>query len=688
MNQLVRDRQNANARNNICSSDLDDLPLFERRNMLLEAKLQSCPNDITCNTALGEAIEESSIITDAIVLKHKHNHIDLQDACITKKYDPKFSDNGDISELFDYGNIKVEPYDGNHFPSHQRTALPGMNDVSTKKNDKVLDAGGWSEQLDHVPLINRREILLLRKKLLYMDHTYIKMAQGYKGPSVIHRTISIKDDGGHRDYLGIGEDLAHLIGGRANEVIQPISENCSTGNELNGAGERHRPDTCGTPGFGIQKSNFVSLPCKNNYCSIVHGLMNGNVTESARICANIEAQANEAISLSKRKSSKLKRYNRSDHVLLGKRSCPDSTLQTIVNVKVENSDNTDVLDSRCMSLGKFALNPSSVKREGVVENLVFDDKLDHMLLRERMDMLPMHANSCSDRDWLPRTLPASEMTHTVLQSVKPIRIKHPGKRRKTVTDSIETALEEDAPGLLRVLLDNGVSADEIKLYGDVEDDEPLYSFAELEDVISLVFSQRQTFLKFGPLKNRKDTKTTYCLACLFSLVEQTRYLQFRKWPVEWGWCRDLQSFIFVFERHRRIVLERPEYGYATYFFELVDSMPIVWQIKRLVIVMKLTSSSRISLIENKALQVGQDLTDKEARVLMEYGWRPNSGLGTMLNYCDRVVHDRKNEIENDTSEWRAKIGKLLMDGYIGGTIKSCSTAELIAGGNAKIKLEL
>lgn len=53
----------------------------------------------------------------------------------------------------------------------------------------------------------------------------------------------------------------------------------------------------------------------------------------------------------------------------------------------------------------------------------------------------------------------------------------------------------------------------------------------------------------------------------------------------------------------RIVLERPEYGYATYFFELVDSLPIEWQIKRLVTAMKLTTCSRISLIENKALTV-------------------------------------------------------------------------------------
>lgn len=53
----------------------------------------------------------------------------------------------------------------------------------------------------------------------------------------------------------------------------------------------------------------------------------------------------------------------------------------------------------------------------------------------------------------------------------------------------------------------------------------------------------------------------------------------------------------------RMVLERPEYGYATYFFDLVDSLPIGWQIKRLVTAMKLTSCGRVTLIENKALLV-------------------------------------------------------------------------------------
>ena len=104
--------------------------------------------------------------------------------------------------------------------------------------------------------------------------------------------------------------------------------------------------------------------------------------------------------------------------------------------------------------------------------------------------------------------------------------------------------------------------------------------------------------------------------------------------MEWGWCRDLQSFIFVFRSHNRfllpinlcpiflvkmvgrlvlmvpifillhrIVLERPEYGYATYFFEVVQSLSIEWQIRRLVIAMKLSGCGRTALIENRPLLV-------------------------------------------------------------------------------------
>ncbi|XP_051182494.1 uncharacterized protein [Lolium perenne] len=248
-------------------------------------------------------------------------------------------------------------------------------------------------------------------------------------------------------------------------------------------------------------------------------------------------------------------------------------------------------------------------------------------------------------------------------------VAYPSKRRrkkKTATDSIETALEEDAPGLLQMLLDKGIVVNEIKLYDVGEEDEMLpdcteSDFQDLENVIAKLFPHRASLLKSAARHAKGGGKAIYCLACLISLIEQSRYLQFRDCPVEWGWCRDLQSFIFVFRSHNRLVLERPEYGYATYFFEIAQSAPIEWQIRRLVTAMKLSNCGRTALIEDRPLLVGEDLSEGEARVLEEYGWIPSTGLGTMLNYRDRVNHDRWNE--KYSTDWRMKIGKLLMRGY-------------------------
>ncbi|CAL5360221.1 unnamed protein product [Camellia sinensis] len=102
----------------------------------------------------------------------------------------------------------------------------------------------------------------------------------------------------------------------------------------------------------------------------------------------------------------------------------------------------------------------------------------------------------------------------------------------------------------------------------------------------------RSLLKFAPMQCTKGEKASYCLACLISLVEQVRTL--RELSFE-------DIYNFGIGLHNRIVRERPEYGYATYFFEFLDFLPINWQIKHLVTAMKLPSCSRVTLIENKAL---------------------------------------------------------------------------------------
>ncbi|KAL5573822.1 hypothetical protein UlMin_023419 [Ulmus minor] len=388
-------------------------------------------------------------------------------------------------------------------------------------------------------------------------------------------------------------------------------------------------------------------------------------------------------------SMELSSCKKQDNGLRHKIGINGSLLSTSVRIKDEPWD-----ANNCHSLNKNA------KTETNTSDEVDGDDEEHMGLGDQVKLLRSGDDSelsmSKNYEWLKNDTSGTESSPVASEYAKPFGINRPRKRKKTATDSVETALEEDAPGLLRVLVEKGVLVNEIKLYGEMESNEALdessneESFSELEAVLSKMFSERQSFMKFAPIRCTKGPRASYCLPCLISLVDQTKYLQFRKWPGEWGWCRDLHSFIFVFPRHNRLVLERPEYGFATYFFELLDSLPIEWQIKRLVTCMKLTNFSRVSLIEDKPLSVGEELTEGEAQVLMEYGWIPNTGLGRMLNYCDRVIHDKKSE--SDATEWRSKIAKLLMDGYNGGTFVATNIPKKVSeqrdAESSEIKLEI
>jgi hypothetical protein len=54
-------------------------------------------------------------------------------------------------------------------------------------------------------------------------------------------------------------------------------------------------------------------------------------------------------------------------------------------------------------------------------------------------------------------------------------------------------------------------------------------------------------------------------------------------------------------------MERPEYGYATYFFELVQNFPVKWQVQRLITVMSVATTGRAALLENRQLEVDRSI---------------------------------------------------------------------------------
>jgi len=361
------------------------------------------------------------------------------------------------------------------------------------------------------------------------------------------------------------------------------------------------------------------------------------------------------------------------HLNNSERSLPTPRIATFpIKVKVEDVEHereTPLIPVRD-NFPNVSLQTLKVKSEAFED--CEGDEIDHISLQLRQKLCKtMIADMDVDMEPPKIDILKGECDYGEAEKPKERDFSIKRTKKKTKTCSVETALEEDAPGLLQVLRQKGFM-DEIKLYGDLVNGDLLGlaaeedNFKELENVIDKLWGRPSGLVKMGRTRQIVANKPTYCLACLFSLIEQTRSLQLRKWPVEWGWCRQLQSFVFVFERHNRIVLERPEYGYATYFFELVQSLPIKWQVGRLVTVMSVAICSRTALLENKPLEIGEDLTSEEASILEDYGWTPNSGFGSLLNYCDRVVHDRK--ADDDDMEWRSKIGKLLMDGHAHGSI--------------------
>ncbi|CAI7881880.1 unnamed protein product [Closterium sp. NIES-54] len=84
---------------------------------------------------------------------------------------------------------------------------------------------------------------------------------------------------------------------------------------------------------------------------------------------------------------------------------------------------------------------------------------------------------------------------------------------------------------------------------------------------------------------------------------QAHAVQQAGWQVSWGWCGAIRCFLFVFPDHNRIILEAPEYGKATYFFELEAGVAVRWQLQRLLAVFGAASVSRIDVITNLPLEV-------------------------------------------------------------------------------------
>ncbi|KAK9841156.1 hypothetical protein WJX74_001053 [Apatococcus lobatus] len=134
----------------------------------------------------------------------------------------------------------------------------------------------------------------------------------------------------------------------------------------------------------------------------------------------------------------------------------------------------------------------------------------------------------------------------------------------------------------------------------------------------------------------------YCLDALRIMLEFT---QTHEGSNSWGWSRQIQAFVFIFEEANRIVVEKPEYGFATYFFEIEDGLSIAAQVCRLLAVLSVKGVTRGHLIGDKSsLGMADRLSREDAAVLEACGWDPAEGIKRLLNFSDeRIRHDNRAE---------------------------------------------
>uniref|UniRef100_A0A7S1T0Z5 Uncharacterized protein n=1 Tax=Tetraselmis chuii TaxID=63592 RepID=A0A7S1T0Z5_9CHLO len=250
--------------------------------------------------------------------------------------------------------------------------------------------------------------------------------------------------------------------------------------------------------------------------------------------------------------------------------------------------------------------------------------------------------------------------------------------------TLAQALHEDAPGLVPELQTAGLLNDMPLLDVELSEAEG-YGLLHtmLREVCDAVPARARSAAPVlsNPLLDAAKKSKRYCteaLKCLIERVhayEQTSASSGSAPPVKWGWCRELQSFIFVFEAANRIVLERPEYGMATYFFEMEQPLSANEQMKRMIACMSVPGISRLDLIANKEVLKEAVISCGMKETLEGYGWAMDCGLGTLLNFSERVFHDHL----MNADDWKDKIARHIAQGAMMGRVERTYKAPIVGG---------
>lgn len=251
----------------------------------------------------------------------------------------------------------------------------------------------------------------------------------------------------------------------------------------------------------------------------------------------------------------------------------------------------------------------------------------------------------------------------------------------------KAVLQKEVPDLLDILQQKGL-ADQIDLLEhaksshaqDSEGAEQTCLYDSVHTILAKAckansWQGRTAGVRSGGAEGEDSSKHEYCLLALEHLLERANAYSTASQPVRWGWCRELQSFVFVFEDANRIVVEKPCYGHATYFFDLEEPLPVSAQVQRLIAVLSVPGVNRRKVLEGSSLDPGPDLTDSERKQLEAAGWMPGTTIRSLLNFTgDRICHQNADTMtgqkaaQQNVPEYKDKIAKVLSEGASGGRV--------------------
>ncbi|KAG4139315.1 hypothetical protein ERO13_D07G184700v2 [Gossypium hirsutum] len=354
------------------------------------------------------------------------------------------------------------------------TGVTGVNMMDKKLSDFTFG------ELDHIVLKERRK-LLLKRKFMELEKPAVKgIPVGLREDTIANSTRSIKQE------------------------LQPIDGECLTSqNQFNDIPIRNAANLSG---FSANNSSSLEDSAWRNKEKLQYvdgkswlsGIEYNDIpNRSASNFQRTSSTGTESdrsgkrmgdsniVCPSQRTSMEFTLRDGDDSVPASTNIC-SSALNTSVKLKVEPLDYSNLQNPERSTFGNMV----SVKCEEDIS-----DGIDHMLFRDRMKLLTpfedFKLNFSNNFECLGQSEPAAfGFSLFVSEPAKPIMISRPRSRKKTATDSVVTALEEDAPELLKVLRDQGVSVDEIKLYGESENYDALDesfnedSFSELEAVMT------------------------------------------------------------------------------------------------------------------------------------------------------------------------------------------------------------